>query len=179
MLVFHIILVKIRFVVSFSHSLQYTRYWCYRRKCPTWLCAPQVLIHIFSTEHLICQCCRTLLYYLSWSLKWVILMFKIEPCVLGIVEAVVRGLCKVIHLTLLRYRDSWSKGLVRGLISALATHHPDWTIKHLVPILSDIGSTYSNIVATYVSNKLVNSWDILVVYCSDLHLYYNRVQPRL
>lgn len=69
---------------------------------------------------------------------------------LGITEPVVKGLCKVIHLTLLRYRDSWSRALVRDLICALATNHADWTIKHLATVLWDIGSTYSSLIPTWV-----------------------------
>lgn len=66
----------------------------------------------------------------------------------GITEQIVRGVCKVIQLTLLRYRDSGSKALVRQLLTTLTTNHSDWTIKHIVPVLSDIGQTYSNLVAT-------------------------------
>ncbi|XP_046688091.1 eIF-2-alpha kinase activator GCN1-like [Homalodisca vitripennis] len=82
----------------------------------------------------------------------------------GIVEPVVRGLCKVVQLTLLRYRDSWSRALIRDLVSSLASHYPDWTIRHLVPVLVDIGAVYCVLVPT----KSTAETGLIALYWSTL-----------
>ncbi|KAK9878672.1 hypothetical protein WA026_023121 [Henosepilachna vigintioctopunctata] len=68
-----------------------------------------------------------------------------NPCVNDII---VRGICKVIQLTLPRYRDSTSQQLVRNLIVALIEKHPENAIKGLSLILMDIAKLHRNLVVT-------------------------------
>uniref|UniRef100_A0A1B6CCQ0 TOG domain-containing protein n=1 Tax=Clastoptera arizonana TaxID=38151 RepID=A0A1B6CCQ0_9HEMI len=56
-------------------------------------------------------------------------------------EVYVRSLCKVLHLTLFRYRDPASRSYVRDTIVAMAKQYPDKTMKHLTSVISDIGQT--------------------------------------
>lgn len=71
--------------------------------------------------------------------------FVVYIFVLGITEPVIRGLCKVLQLTLLRYRDGASRSYVKDTIIAMAKQHPDWTMKHLTSVLNDIAQTQSNL----------------------------------
>ncbi|XP_045475078.1 eIF-2-alpha kinase activator GCN1 [Harmonia axyridis] len=66
----------------------------------------------------------------------------------GVSANIVRGICKVIQLTLPRYRDSSSQQLVRNLIFSLIEHHPDNAIKGLCGILLDIAKLHKNLVVT-------------------------------
>ncbi|KAL3270236.1 hypothetical protein HHI36_009292 [Cryptolaemus montrouzieri] len=63
-------------------------------------------------------------------------------------DGIVRGICKVIQLTLPRYRDSASQQLVRNLIVALIEKHPENAIKGLCGILLDISKLHKNLVVT-------------------------------
>lgn len=63
---------------------------------------------------------------------------------LGITEQVIRGLCKVIQLTLPKYRDAQSQHLVKNLIVSLCKEHPIWAIKYMNIILKDIVSQNIN-----------------------------------
>lgn len=68
--------------------------------------------------------------------------------ILGINDNIVKGICKVLPLTLLRYRDLKSRQFVRNLIKALIEEHPEWTVKHLTAVLAEIGQQQRNLVAT-------------------------------
>lgn len=59
-----------------------------------------------------------------------------------------KGICKIIPLTLLRYRDLKSQQFVRNLIIALLNEHSEWTVRHLSAVLLEIAQQYKNIVAT-------------------------------
>ncbi|BES98076.1 translational activator [Nesidiocoris tenuis] len=63
-------------------------------------------------------------------------------------EPVVRGICKVIQLAVSRYRDSVSQKFLLNIVSSLSEIHPDWTIKHLTPVISNLASANSSIIAT-------------------------------
>ncbi|CAH0406720.1 unnamed protein product [Chilo suppressalis] len=62
----------------------------------------------------------------------------------GITEAVVRFVCRVVASTLHRYRDSTSQSYVKGLLVYLASHHREWTLKNLLPVLFDISEQLRN-----------------------------------
>uniref|UniRef100_A0A069DYI0 Putative translational activator gcn1 n=1 Tax=Panstrongylus megistus TaxID=65343 RepID=A0A069DYI0_9HEMI len=66
----------------------------------------------------------------------------------GFNENIVRGTCKVLQLTLPRYRDSDSQRYVLSIISSLSSVHPKWTFKHLSPILNEVAAVYASITAT-------------------------------
>ncbi|CAH0556041.1 unnamed protein product [Brassicogethes aeneus] len=63
-------------------------------------------------------------------------------------ENVVKGICRLLHLTLFRYRDSFSQVLVRNLIQVLLEKHSSVSVKCLTAVLEDISSQLKNIVAT-------------------------------
>ncbi|KAL1132575.1 hypothetical protein AAG570_010527, partial [Ranatra chinensis] len=87
----------------------------------------------------------------------------------GFSEAVVRGLCKVLQMTLPRYRDVTSQSFVNSLIKALCTCHPDWTMKHLTPTLSDaarINATTAPTKSTAQSALFALSWSSILINCA-------------
>ncbi|XP_044264698.1 eIF-2-alpha kinase activator GCN1-like [Tribolium madens] len=63
-------------------------------------------------------------------------------------ESIIKGICRVIQLTLPRYRDSSSQVLVRNLIVALLEKHSDFAIKCLTLMLMDIATQHKNLVVT-------------------------------
>jgi hypothetical protein len=63
-------------------------------------------------------------------------------------DSIIKGICRVIQLTLPRYRDSSSQLLVRNLIVALLEKHSDSAIKCLLLMLVDIASQHKNLVVT-------------------------------
>ncbi|XP_045491112.1 eIF-2-alpha kinase activator GCN1 [Colias croceus] len=62
----------------------------------------------------------------------------------GITEPAVRFVCRVLTLTLHRYRDSTSQSYVKGLLAYLATNHREWTFKNFVPVLVEISEQLRN-----------------------------------
>ncbi|KAJ8966633.1 hypothetical protein NQ314_003400 [Rhamnusium bicolor] len=66
----------------------------------------------------------------------------------GINESIIRGICKVLLLTLPRYRDSSSQLLVRNLITVLLEKHPETSIKCLTSVLLDFAAQHKNLVVT-------------------------------
>ncbi|XP_066998088.2 stalled ribosome sensor GCN1 [Anabrus simplex] len=93
----------------------------------------------------------------------------------GITEQIVKGICKVLLITLPRYRDSKSQSCVRNTIVALVKHHGDWTMKHLTAALSDVAASYRGLAPTdYTSQSglIALSWTCILVVnglrnCSD------------
>ncbi|KAL0272371.1 UNVERIFIED_CONTAM: hypothetical protein PYX00_005366 [Menopon gallinae] len=89
----------------------------------------------------------------------------------NITESIVRGICRVLLLTLTRYRDSTSQAYVRNLVKALVKCHRDAALKHLVLTLYDHASVHKNIVASKntANTALCSlSWTcILVQSCND------------
>lgn len=67
----------------------------------------------------------------------------------SISESIVRGICKILLLTIPRYTNSHSQNLVRRLVQALATQHPEWTFKYLIPALHDTAAKHNLISARY------------------------------
>ncbi|XP_032513752.2 stalled ribosome sensor GCN1 isoform X1 [Danaus plexippus] len=62
----------------------------------------------------------------------------------GITEPAVRFVCRVLLLTLHRYRDSTSQSYVKGLLACLASQHREWTVKSLLPILLEVSEQVKN-----------------------------------
>lgn len=67
---------------------------------------------------------------------------------IGITEGIVKGICKVIQVTLPRYRDNSSQILVKELIVQLLKLHPEWTLRNFVGVLGEIAAQHKNVVST-------------------------------
>lgn len=74
--------------------------------------------------------------------------YLFKKTILGINESIVKGICKILLLTLPRYRDSSSRLLVRTCLVALLEKHTESSIKCLTSVLSDFTAQYKNLVAT-------------------------------
>ncbi|XP_049938173.1 eIF-2-alpha kinase activator GCN1 [Schistocerca serialis cubense] len=84
----------------------------------------------------------------------------------GITENIVRGICKVLQLTLPRYRDSTSQAYVKQLIAELTVKHTDWTVKHLTATLSDVANFYKTLSPTASTSQtglFALGWSCLLV----------------
>lgn len=66
----------------------------------------------------------------------------------GINDKIVNGICKVVSLTLHRYKDSASQSYVKNLIVELIKKQPDATIKHMTTVISEQATWHKNVVAT-------------------------------
>ncbi|GAB1860935.1 Translational activator GCN1 [Camponotus japonicus] len=66
----------------------------------------------------------------------------------GINDKIVNGICKVVSLTLHRYKDSASRSYVRNLIIELLKKQPEATIKHMTTVISEQATWHKNVVAT-------------------------------
>jgi len=66
----------------------------------------------------------------------------------GFTEPVVRGVCRVLPLTLSRYHDSSSQSLVHELIEQLIVTHGQATLKYLVPTVAEVAASFRNVVAS-------------------------------
>ncbi|XP_052737701.1 eIF-2-alpha kinase activator GCN1 [Bicyclus anynana] len=63
----------------------------------------------------------------------------------GITEPAVRFVCRVVLLTLNRYRDSTSQSYVKSLLAYLSTQHREWTLKSLLPALLEVSEQLRHI----------------------------------
>ncbi|XP_030761834.1 eIF-2-alpha kinase activator GCN1 isoform X2 [Sitophilus oryzae] len=66
----------------------------------------------------------------------------------GMTESIIKGICRVIPLTLHRYRDGKSQYFVRLLICALIKKYPEVTTKCLIAIFTDLASQFKNVIVT-------------------------------
>ncbi|KAF9795685.1 hypothetical protein SFRURICE_003878 [Spodoptera frugiperda] len=62
----------------------------------------------------------------------------------GITEPAVRFVCRLLVLTLHRYRDSTSQSYIKSLVAHLAATHREWTLKALLPVLLEISEQLKN-----------------------------------
>ncbi|KAJ8723024.1 hypothetical protein PYW07_004204 [Mythimna separata] len=62
----------------------------------------------------------------------------------GITEPAVRFVCRLLVVTLHRYRDSTSQSYVKGLVAHLAATHREWTLKGLLPVLLEVSEQLKN-----------------------------------
>ncbi|XP_011307361.1 translational activator GCN1 [Fopius arisanus] len=66
----------------------------------------------------------------------------------GLNEKIVSGICKVVSITLHRYKDTASQSYVRKLIVELLKHQPDATIKGMTGVIMEQAIWHQNIVPT-------------------------------
>ncbi|XP_014262100.1 eIF-2-alpha kinase activator GCN1 [Cimex lectularius] len=84
----------------------------------------------------------------------------------GFNENVVRGLCKVVQMALSRYRDSMSQSYLTSIVGSLSLIHPEWTLKHLSPIITEVANGSASIVptkSTAQSNLYALTWSALLL----------------
>ncbi|KAE8739724.1 hypothetical protein FOCC_FOCC014768 [Frankliniella occidentalis] len=84
----------------------------------------------------------------------------------GITEPIVRGLCRLVSITLPRYTDSSSKAAVCQLVSSLLTLHKEWAVKHLIATLSEVANTYKTLVPTHSTSQIALqafNWSCMIV----------------
>lgn len=68
----------------------------------------------------------------------------------GITEPAVRYVCRVLMLTLHRYRDSTSQSYVNSLLTYLASSHREWTLRSLLPVLLEVSEQLRNTATSWV-----------------------------
>nr|CAH7734834.1 unnamed protein product [Callosobruchus chinensis] len=81
-------------------------------------------------------------------------------------EGIIKGICKVLVLTLPRYKDTCSQQYVKDLIVALIEKHTDVTIRSLTSVLLSFAEQYKKIVVTHTQSKtalFALQWSILIV----------------
>ncbi|XP_011149210.1 eIF-2-alpha kinase activator GCN1 [Harpegnathos saltator] len=84
----------------------------------------------------------------------------------GINEKIVNGVCKVLSLTLHRYKDSASQSYVRNLIVELLKKQPDATVKHMTAVVTEQATWHKNVVATLntsLTAYIALKWSTLVI----------------
>lgn len=65
-------------------------------------------------------------------------------------ENIIKGICKVLLLTLPRYKDSFSQQIIHKLLGNLVQKHPETSIKTIISLLLDVANREKNIITTYV-----------------------------
>ncbi|XP_012231678.1 stalled ribosome sensor GCN1 [Linepithema humile] len=88
----------------------------------------------------------------------------------GINEKIVNGICKVVSITLHRYKDSTSQSYVKNLIVELLKKQPEATIKYMTTVISEQATWHKNVVATLNTARtayIALQWSTLVI----LHTY--------
>ncbi|XP_008548705.1 eIF-2-alpha kinase activator GCN1 [Microplitis demolitor] len=84
----------------------------------------------------------------------------------GINEKIVSGICKVISITLHRYKDSKSQSYVRNLITELLKHQYAHGVKYMTGIISEQALWHQNVVptlSTSLTAYLSLKWTTLVI----------------
>ncbi|XP_050665165.1 eIF-2-alpha kinase activator GCN1 isoform X2 [Leptidea sinapis] len=66
----------------------------------------------------------------------------------GITEPAVRFICRVLTLTLHRYRDTTSQSYVKALLAYLTKNHREWTLKNFLPVVLEISEVLKNTVTS-------------------------------
>ncbi|XP_057670075.1 eIF-2-alpha kinase activator GCN1 [Diorhabda carinulata] len=80
-------------------------------------------------------------------------------------ENIIKGISRVLLLTLPRYRDSFSQQLVKSLVAALVEEYPETATKCLISVLGDVATQHKNMVITNNSSKTALSaldWSTIV-----------------
>lgn len=65
-------------------------------------------------------------------------------------ENIIKGICKVLLLTLPRYKDSFSQQIIHKLLRNVIEKHPESSIRAMISLLLDVANRQKNIVTTYV-----------------------------
>ncbi|XP_034945471.1 eIF-2-alpha kinase activator GCN1 [Chelonus insularis] len=97
----------------------------------------------------------------------------------GITEKVVIGLCKVISITLHRYKDTASQSYVKKLISALLNHHQDFTIKAMANIVVEQALWHQSVIptlSTALTAYLTLKWTNLVIHSINTNEFENHLE---
>lgn len=68
--------------------------------------------------------------------------------VLGINEKIVGGICKVISITLHRYKETSSQSYVKNLITALLKKQPEATVRYMTSAIAEQAAWHRNLVPT-------------------------------
>ena len=63
-------------------------------------------------------------------------------------EGLIKGLCRVLLLTLPRYTKSSSRKLVLDFLQGLLHHHNELTVQHLSASLNSYSSGYKNVASS-------------------------------
>ncbi|CAG9759746.1 unnamed protein product [Ceutorhynchus assimilis] len=66
----------------------------------------------------------------------------------GITEGIARGICRVVPLTLHRYRDGASQSFIRKLIFALVDKHPEVSINCFIELFSELAIQFTALIST-------------------------------
>ncbi|XP_011647093.1 eIF-2-alpha kinase activator GCN1 [Pogonomyrmex barbatus] len=85
----------------------------------------------------------------------------------GINDKIVNGICKVVSLTLHRYKDSASQSYVRNLIVELIKQQPEATIKHMTTVISEQATWHKNVVPTLntaLTAYIALKWSTLLIF---------------
>uniref|UniRef100_A0A4W3H8T3 GCN1 activator of EIF2AK4 n=1 Tax=Callorhinchus milii TaxID=7868 RepID=A0A4W3H8T3_CALMI len=99
--------------------------------------------------------------------RWQI-MSELGSCVKekDLPDSAVKGLCKLLCLTLHRYRDAKSRRALQSVIQQLAESHPEATTKHLLQCLQSSGIICKNAIPSKSSGSaatLALGWTLLLV----------------
>lgn len=84
----------------------------------------------------------------------------------GINDKIVNGICKVVSLTLHRYKDGASQSYVRNLIVELIKQQPEATIKHMTTVISEQATWHKNVIATLntaLTAYIALKWSTLLI----------------
>lgn len=85
----------------------------------------------------------------------------------GITESIVKGICRVVPLTLHRYRDGASQFNIKKLIVSLIETFPDVATKCFIGLLADLAVSFKNLVITKnVSQSALYGleWSVLLLH---------------
>lgn len=66
----------------------------------------------------------------------------------GINDKIVCGICKVLSLTLHRYKDTASQSYVKNVITKLLAKQPEATVKHMTSVIAEQATWHKNVVPT-------------------------------
>ncbi|XP_012272971.1 eIF-2-alpha kinase activator GCN1 [Orussus abietinus] len=84
----------------------------------------------------------------------------------GINEKIIGGICKVVSITLHRYKDTASQSYIKNLIIALLKNQPDATVKHMTNAVTEQAVWHKNLVPTYSTAATAYTalkWSTLII----------------
>ncbi|KAF7417549.1 hypothetical protein HZH68_000202 [Vespula germanica] len=84
----------------------------------------------------------------------------------GINDKIVCGICKVLSLTLHRYKDTASQSYVKNVITKLLAKQPEATVKHMTSVIAEQATWHKNVVPTLntaLTAYLTLKWSTLVI----------------
>ncbi|KAI4488580.1 hypothetical protein M0802_011470 [Mischocyttarus mexicanus] len=81
-------------------------------------------------------------------------------------DKIVYGICKVLSLTLHRYKDTASQSYVKNVITKLLAEQPEATVKHMTSVIAEQATWHKNVVSTLntsLTAYLALKWSTLVI----------------